>query len=71
MYTVIFKNGNKTILQKNFSTQREAEDFVFTETHEQNCEYQIHNTEDDDITDLKINGSKNGHCNICIVINTL
>ncbi len=51
MFKVLFLKKNKIVLENNFQTHQEAEDFVFNEAREYPYKYQIYDTIKDDIID--------------------
>ena len=51
MFVVTILKGSKVLKKKEFKTRPEANDFVFSEPHDRGSEYQIFDTEKDDIVD--------------------
>jgi len=51
MYIVIFLKGRKTVLEKGFLTQKEAEDFVSEYVPDYPYEYQIYDKDNDILID--------------------
>lgn len=51
MFKVLFLKKNKIVLDKNFKTRTEADDFVFGEAHDYPYEYEIYDTAKDEIVD--------------------
>ncbi len=50
MFSVLFLKGNKTLLEREFKTLQEANDFINGD-FEFSCEYQIYDKDKDDIID--------------------